>query len=220
MVCIKKSKYQNEERLEEALKGKRLPIVTLDEKWYELFPENEKTPKIKKLEKSLNDYIKKQGQYNDDIAQLNKSKSSLMKEIVMKMEVTGTEDDIKRDKRMSNIQVSINDINSKIEKMQLELEEEIPKLIEQTNLKLIIESINLCYARMTMNNEYISQITKWIDEVRDELKDKLIQKHDCETTNARIYTYMHNVMGPELMEIFDIDEPDIKAKLGGNNKIS
>lgn len=221
MIAIKakkNKKYKNSQRIEEALSGKKLPIVTLDEKWHELFPEENKSNEIKKLEKNLIDLMKKQGEYNNKIKELTKSKSRLMNEIVQNMEVSGTQADIKRDKKMAAIQDSINDINNQVSDMEQELENLLPEQIEQVNLQLIIESINMCYARMTANNQKIAQISEWIDAVRIQLKDNIVQKQESEEMNAKIYTYMHNMMGPELMEIFDVGEPKILAKLDGNNK--
>lgn len=219
MILIKNKKYKNEERIREALAGKKLPIVTLDKKWHELFPEEQKTAKINKVEKELLSLLKKQGEYNNEIVLLNKEKSKLMKSIVVNMEVSGTQEDVKRDKKMESIQNSLKDISNQIERMQNDLDEVLPKQIEETNLQLIIESINSCYARMTANSKTITEITEWITGVRDELKEKMLKKNECETSNAQIYSYMHNMMGAELMEIFDIDEPKIIAKLDTGNKI-
>ncbi len=194
--------------------------MTLDEKWHSLFPSEAKGPKLKKLEDNLMSLIKKQGEYNNSINELSKEKSKLMKEIVKKMEVVGAEEeDNKRNKRMQNIQNSLNDINNQIEKMQEELEETLPQQIEDANIKLIIESINCCYERMTDNNEMIKDINEWVTAIRNELKEKIITKQEKESENASIYAYMHDMMGPDLMEIFDLDGPDIIARLGSNNKV-
>lgn len=194
--------------------------MTLDEKWHSLFPPEAKSAKLKKLEDNLMSLIKKQGEYNNSINELSKEKSKLMKEIVKKMEVVGAEEeDNKRNKRMQNIQNSLNDINNQIEKMQEELEETLPQQIEDANIKLIIESINCCYERMTDNNEMIKDINEWVTAIRNELKEKIITKQEKESENASIYAYMHDMMGPDLMEIFDLDGPDIIARLGSNNKV-
>ena len=42
------------------LKGKKLPILTLDNKWYRLFEKN-MTPEMKRLEGRINDLLKEQG---------------------------------------------------------------------------------------------------------------------------------------------------------------
>ena len=55
---------------------KRLPIVILDERWHRLFPEKEKTSEIRKLEKNLNELLKRQGQITNDLKALKKIKEA------------------------------------------------------------------------------------------------------------------------------------------------
>ena len=185
-------KIQNRDKqLREVLSVKKVPVVTLDEQWHGLYPENMKTSEIKKLEKNLMDLLKKQGEMTNEIKRLKKEKTKLMGEI-----------DARRSK-------AINDINEKVDKMEEEIEG-IPELIEKANIELVIESINCAYTRMNNNNEEIKVISEWILNVRNELKEKIIIKQDMETQNTNIYSYLHNIMGPDLMEIFDVSEPKLK----------
>lgn len=41
-------------------------------------------------------------------------------------------------------------------------------------------------------------------EVRIELKKRLIRKQEMEQRNNAIYSYMHDVFGAEVIEIFDM----------------
>ena len=43
----------------------------------------------------------------------------------------------------------------------------------------------------------------WINETRMELKKRILIKQDKETKNTEIYNYMHDLLGPEMMEVFD-----------------
>ena len=52
------------------LKGKKLPILTLDNKWYRLFEKN-MTPEMKRLEGRINDLLKEQGNEVACIVNLN-----------------------------------------------------------------------------------------------------------------------------------------------------
>ena len=201
----KKSNEQNE-KLAQALKGRKLPIITLDEKWYGLFPEHLKTPKIKKLEKNLMDLVKKQGEMTNEIKSLKKRKSQLMSQIVDNMEVSNDSENAKRTRKVESSKQQIEEINTKIEDMEDELNFELPKLIEDTNFELILESINDCYQRMMKNNSTISEVSEWILIMRNQLKEKILIKQDCEMANTQIYGYMHDIMGPDLMEIFDINK--------------
>ncbi len=65
-----------------ALKQIKLPILTLDNNWHKLFTQADTTPKIKKLEKQLNDLLKKQGKVNTEEKKVKAVKRKLMSEIM------------------------------------------------------------------------------------------------------------------------------------------
>ena len=44
-----------------------------------------------------------------------------------------------------------------------------------------------------------------MDFVRVELKKRLIRKQEQEQMNQDIYTYMHNVFGPDVIDMFDLE---------------
>ena len=54
--------------------------------------------------------------------------------------------------------------------------------------------------------EYIQKLAAWIEVTRTELKRRIIIKQDKEIANTNIYTYMHDLLGPEMMEVFDNKE--------------
>jgi hypothetical protein len=67
----------------------------------------------------------------------------------------------------------------------------------------MIESIGIFYDRMAVNKTEIKEIADWIAGIREELKMKILKKQDMETKNNLIYTYMHDLLGVDLMEVFD-----------------
>ena len=52
---------KNEEDFKEAIAGKKLPILTLDNKWHRLFTQNNQDKETKKLVEKLNDLVARQG---------------------------------------------------------------------------------------------------------------------------------------------------------------
>lgn len=180
---------------------KRLPIVILDERWHRLFPEKEKTSEIRKLEKNLNELLKRQGQITNDLKALKKIKASLMKEILENSEVEG-ESDSKRQKLMARNQKLLIEAKEKIEALEEE-EFEIPEKIRTANIELMIEGVDECYRRIHQNYKDIQLLGVLINEMRTELKKHVVDKQDKEIMNTEIYSYMHDILGPEMMEIFD-----------------
>ncbi|WP_313134058.1 hypothetical protein [Anaerocolumna sp.] len=183
-------------------KGKKIPILTLDERWHELFPQYEKPSHIKEIEYQLNELLKRQGKLVTDMKELKGLKSQLMKEILDNME---TSEEVSKNisyKVLNKNPKYIKEISEKMEDMEEELAN-IPYLIKETNEKLIIESAKIWYYLLEKNNKEINEISQWIEKVRNELKEKILQKQDMETENSQIYSYMHDLLGPDLTEILD-----------------
>lgn len=181
---------------------KQLPIVILDERWHHLFPDKDKTPEIKTLEKNLADLMKKQGQITNDIKALKKIKADLMKEIIDNSETDDGKKDSKRQKIMERNQKLLMEANEKLENL-LQEEVEIPGKIRAANIELVIEGVDVCYKRIHKNYTDIQLLGKWINEMRIELKKRVLIKQDKELKNTEIYSYMHDILGPDLIEIFD-----------------
>ena len=70
-----------EESFKAALSGKKIPILTLDNKWHKLFTQTEATPAVQSLEKRLTDLVKRQGKLNTESKDIKKIKRKLMDEI-------------------------------------------------------------------------------------------------------------------------------------------
>lgn len=185
------------------LEGKQIPILTLDEKWHTLFPEHLKNGKIKNLEKEVNHLLKKQGKKNSELAQLEKLKKTLMDKIISNMGQAQHDDFVA--KKQEKSQSLILEINHKIEKVEEELEL-LPEELRTVNEMLLIESMNICYERLEDNKKEIQQLDIWIGQIREQLKEKILLKQDKEIQNTNIYSYMHHMLGRELIEIFDITE--------------
>ena len=189
---------------------KHLPIVTLDERWHHLFPEKSKTAEIIRLEKQLNDLLKRQGQITNDLKAVKKIKADLMQEIVDNAE-TDKLSESKRAKLMDRNQKLIMEAKEKIEALEDE-EIEIPEKIRLANLELVMEGVEVCYQRIHQNYDDIQLLGKWINEMRIELKKRVLIKQDKEIKNTEIYSYMHDLLGPEMMEVFDNKTQSNKAE--------
>lgn len=192
------------EEVKKNIAYKNVPIVILDERWHQLFPEKDKTPEIKRLEKNLGELLKRQGQITNDLKSLKKIKADLMKEIIDNSE-TDTISESKREKLMARNQKLVLEAKDKIEELEQE-EVEIPRKIREANVALVVEGVDVCYKRIHQNYKDIQLLGKWINEMRVELKKKVLIKQDKEIKNNEIYSYMHDVLGPEVMELFDNKE--------------
>lgn len=195
---------RTDEVFKPALNGRKIPVLTLDNKWHQLFTKAEPDRELKRLENDLNTLLKKQGKANTEIKELKKIKNRLMGEIVhLADEATGGKDKNAEKKLEENTKL-INECNEKTQEYEDQLME-LPREIDRVNKELMIKTMEICYDTLKRNKEEIDETSKWISFVRVELKKRLIRKQEQEQMNQDIYTYMHNVFGPDVIDMFDLE---------------
>ncbi len=187
------------------VKDKKLPILTLDTRWHELFPEDLKTTAIMDLEQQVNNLLKKQGKLVNDIKDMKRLKSNLLKDIVNNMDISKDLSGKTKEKKLDKDKQYINELNEKIDLSMDELAD-IPYQIKLVNEELLAESIKIFYHELEDNKDEIKEVTDWIANIREELKNKILIKQDLEAKNTLIYTYMHDILGAEIMELFDREQ--------------
>ncbi len=193
----------------QALKGKKIPILTLDNKWYQLFTRENNDPKMEQLAEELKALVAKQGQINSDLKDIRKLKAKLMDEIV-----AGIDNKPLSDKEMDEHKTLIEECNTKIDEKQDELLD-LPAQIDEVNFELMIRTMDICYRTMSDNAAEIEKIAEWIAKIRIELKKNVIRKQEREWLNQEMYAYMHDIFGPEVIEIFDMTYNPDDNKLKG-----
>ena len=73
----------------------------------------------------------------------------------------------------------------------------------------MLETMKVCYETLHENTDYIKTMDEWISKVRIELKKNVIRLQETEMENYNLYSYMHQIFGPEVIEIFDLKyDPD------------
>lgn len=190
-----------EMRIWELLKKKNIPIACLDERWLRLFPDNEKTPLIKKLEHELKELLKRQGKVNTDLKDIRVVRDKLTQSVLETAEDTSIPEN-KRLKKQAASQRLIVEARQKQDNLELELDE-LPDKIKEANSALIFESVRVCYQRINQNKQDIDMLEQWIEQMREKLKERVVLKQDKEITNEEIYTYLHGMLGAGVMEAFD-----------------
>ncbi|QHQ62538.1 hypothetical protein Ana3638_18565 [Anaerocolumna sedimenticola] len=196
---MKKKKELNFEKI---FKGKKIPILTLDERWHELFPDYDKPAHIKEIEAKLNELIKQQGKLASDMKDMKALKNKLMQEIITHMDVNDSKIGKIKAKTLDRNQRYIKELSEKMNRTEDELIE-LPYQIKAINEQLIVESAKVCYERLNSNNKKVAEIALWVSKIRNELKEKILEKQDMEMKNTAIYSYMHDMLGPELLQGLD-----------------
>ena len=112
-------------------------------------------------------------------------------------------DSPEKNKKMEENKRLIEESNEKMDLYHDELME-LPGQIEEVNLKLMIATMQVCYKKIKQNTQDIEEINKWIQDFRIQLKRKVLQKQQKEIWNDELYSYMHDIFGPDVIEMFDL----------------
>ena len=198
-----KNRDKKDEQYRAALTGRKIPVLTLDNKWHQLFTQTGSTRQIEALTGQLNDLLRRQGRINNEIKDIKKLKKKLMDNIVASMNDAD-------ERKMEESKRLIEECNEKLE----EYEDEglsLPREIDQVNYQLMLATMEVCYDRLQENTKEIDEISEWVGKTRIELKKKLLKKQEAETANNNLYSYMHDIFGAEVIEIFDMKyQPEMK----------
>ncbi len=195
----------SENAFKEALAGKEIPLLTLDNKWHQLFTQaqTEIPAEVQRGEVKLNELIKRQGKLNTESKDIRKVKKKLMTEIMEMADLSGGNPDAATEKKMEDNRRLINECNERLEDYARELRL-LPEEIAQINHKLMLITMDICYQKMAENTREIDKIEEWVKDIRIEMKKKLIRKAENEQEVFSLYSYMHDIFGAEVIEIFDL----------------
>lgn len=186
-----------------ALKEKKIPILTLDNKWHRLFTQTNPNKTILRLEEELNDLLKKQGKATTESKDIKRLKKKLMQEIVENAEGTAEGNNQKALKKMEDNKRLINECNERLTMYEDQLIE-LPGEIDRVNRELMLQTMDICYDTLKTNETEIEETAQWVAAIRVELKKRLIRKQEMEQMNQELYSYMHDIFGAEVIEIFDM----------------
>ena len=115
----------------------------------------------------------------------------------------GDDGDEKRDKDKQ----LIDEINEKADNIEGELIE-IQKNIKAVNDRLMLLSMDYLSEKIEKNKLESKEIDDWIANIRVELKKNVIRKQNRDINNREIYSYLHDIFGAEVLDLFDIEYDD------------
>lgn len=200
---MKKMEKNFENLIRNALRGKQVPILVLDNRWHTMFPKGRKPAEIASIETNLNKYLKLQGKLINEMKDLKVAKQRLMQGIVAGMEEEGERGNRKKD----NQQRLLLETSSRIQECSEQLMY-LPKKIQLENEKLMVYTAQYCFEQMTNSDGRLRELKQEIRELRERLADCTEEKEALEEGLQNGYALMHNVLGPEVMNLYD------KGKLG------
>jgi flagellar biosynthesis component FlhA len=203
-----------------ALEGKSIPILTLDNKWHQLFTQTDMTPEIEELADRLNELVERDGKIRTETKNIKRLKKKLLGEIVPLRDKANKSGSAAIEKEISERTRLINECNDKLAGQEDELLD-LSREIYDVDYKLMVETMKVCYETLHDNTDEIKALDEWISQVRVELKKNVIRLQEREMENYNLYSYMHQIFGPEVVDIFDLKyDPDrrhpIRRPLSGD----
>ena len=166
-----------------ALEGKRVPVLTLDSKWYRLLDELGRKA-VREDENRLNELLRAQGKINSQIKDLKKVKKKLMDEIVPMVDEAELRPELEQ--QIAKNKELIEQCNQKMDDLKDSLLD-YPAEIQRVNHELMLETMAYCYESIQENTAGIEEIEKWVTDIRIELKKRLIRKQEMEQKNHESY---------------------------------
>ncbi len=194
---------RKEADFKQALEGKRLPVLTLDNKWHRLFSKIEPDKEIKDLEEELNALLRRQGKVNTETKDIKKLKKKLMGEIVSLTDAFQQNKSASIEKQIEDKKRLVEECNEKLEEYQDEMLD-LPKLISEANYRLMLSTMELLSEILKQNSKELDETNEWIKQIRVELKKRMIRKQEMEMFEKEVYSYMHDIFGADVIEIFDL----------------
>lgn len=193
----------NREVLWDIIKGVKIPILTIDERWNTLFADLIKRPDIKKKVKAVNDLLKEQGGTVNRVKEMKVLKKRLMTNIIDNMgEVEDEETNNLREKKQDANQKLIRDINGKLDESSERLLE-LPYKIMDSNRELLLESMIYSYSIINDNEDKSQELADDIERLSIELDEKIKQKEIIDKQTNAVYSYMHDMIGGDILERLD-----------------
>lgn len=193
---------EKKDQFQTALYGKKIPILTLDSKWYRLLNKVGKA-QVKSLENQLNDLLKRQGKVNTDMKEIRRQKKKAMNDIVAMVDAAEQQQNKALEKKIEQTKQLVEEYNETMEAYKEE-EKELPGLIEKANVQLMLATMENCYDTLQKNTDDINEIAEWVTQIRIELKKQLIRKQEMEQKNLEIYSYMNDIFGADVVNLFDM----------------
>ncbi len=200
-LIFREKKNKNDEPIDfHTLANKKIPILVLDKNWHYMFPPGRKTKKMIEIENKLNKLLKEQGKLTNKEKDFIRFKKECVNQIMNLMEKAEESEEARKD--MGKSQQYIEEINNQLENIERDLEE-LPRKIKFINNELLNESIQMCYTEMNENKKIVNKLDIEINELKEQIKNKIEEKTTKEELINRTYLFLHNLVGVDLINKLD-----------------
>jgi len=184
------------------LRKNDISLLTLDERWNSLFANSDKSPEILKSEERIKELLKEQSRLISESKEISHRKKPYMDRIIKLTTEAYDNNNEQAKEEMQSCEKEIKKINERLEGIEKELDN-IPDLIKETNLELLEHTVIHVYLNMRAKQKRVAELEKLIEEVRCKLKEYIDEKESLSQDNTDVYSYFHDLLGPEELEKLD-----------------
>lgn len=189
---------------ENILRKNRIPLLIRDLEWIKLFGDS-KNKYIQDSEEELIQLVSREKALEAYSGKLQKKKMKHMKMILKVSDSVNNEDNKNKTKDielLDEYKEGIFKINEEMEDIKFQLEI-LPKGIRQANFQLLTATVQYGYNELKHREKVLNKSLEEIDSLREKLKELLEIKHDNEEWINETYTFLHGLLGSEVIEKID-----------------
>jgi hypothetical protein len=184
------------------LRKNSISILIFDERWNSLFKYTEKTPDIIQCEEALKRLLKEQSRIFAESKEVSSRKKKWMEKILELTTEVYENNNEEAKTEMAACEEKIKKINDRAAIIETQLEE-MPDLIKEANLELLVPTVNQVYFKMRDNQIRVNELERLIEEAHLKLKEYIDEKGTLSEDYTEIYSYFHDLLGAEELEKLD-----------------
>lgn len=199
-IFKKTPRKQNFDR--RTLRKNDISLLILDERWNSLFANIAKTPEVINSETKLKELLKEQARLTAEQKEISVRKKSCMDRIIQLTTEVFEKNNPQAKNEMQSCEKEIKSINERLKKIEEE-QDAIPDRIREANLELLEYTVNLVYFKIGAGRKRVEELEHLIEETRAKLKEYIDEKEILSEDGTDIYSYFHDLLGPEELEKLD-----------------
>ena len=190
---------------ENILRKNRIPLLVKEAEWVKLFGDINNR-QIQSAKAELIQLISKEEELESHSKKIQNKKAKHMKMILQVSNIVNDEsnkmDKTKNIKLLDQYKEEILQINEEVEEIKFQLEN-FPKEIREANFQLLSATVQYGYDELKQKEKEFNKAVSEIEELRLKLREALKIKYDNEEWINATYTFLHGVLGSEVIEKID-----------------
>ncbi|SHI97956.1 hypothetical protein SAMN02745176_02004 [Lutispora thermophila DSM 19022] len=183
------------------IRKNRIPILIYTPEWIQLFS-NFKSRSMEKTVSKLEGLLSKQKSLEQEQKDLERRKKVLINKI---LHISNELNESKNQAFVGPLEEAQNEI--------LQINERLPQIldelhtlyedIDQLNAILLKETVKRTYELINENEQGLESVQREINRLRETIMELIQKKVDMEERVKRLYSYLHDIVGGDEMEVMD-----------------